>query len=73
LDEQLIAITGFFETGRKDASKDKYPLEATLVWICAQFSTCRKSKLKRKNKMPGYGASEEERGENRFWAVATPL
>jgi hypothetical protein len=61
------------ETGQKDASAVTDALEAGLVWICGQFSNGRTPKLKKKNNMSRDGAFGEHRGENRFWAVATPL
>jgi hypothetical protein len=47
--------------------------EATLVWICGQFSAGRPHNPQNKNNITGDGAFEEDRGENCFWAVATPL
>jgi hypothetical protein len=63
----------FLNTPHKDASKAKDLLEATLVWICAQFSTLPQIETEEKKQHTGDGRSERSEDQTVFWAVATPL
>lgn len=51
----------------------KTATEATLVRFCGQFSNGRPPKTQDNKDIPGDGAFGEDRGENFFWAVATPF
>lgn len=51
----------------------KYALEATPLWICGQFSAGLTPNPSSKKKISGDGAFRKDRGEDCFWAVATPL
>ena len=62
-----------FPARQKDASTAESDLESSFVSICGQFSSGRSSNLRSKKNITGDGAFGMDRGENRFWAVATPL
>ena len=58
---------------QKNASTAENARESSFVSICGQFSNGRSSNPKSKKNITGDGAFGKDRGENRFWAVATPL
>jgi hypothetical protein len=60
-------------SAQKDASLAKTVTEATFIWFFGQLSAGRVLNCPEMQTMAGDGGFGATTGENRFWAVATPL
>jgi hypothetical protein len=58
---------------QKDAPAAQYASRATFVWFFGQLSAGLNLNCPEMRKMSGDGGFGVTRGENCFWAVATPL